>query len=199
MYPLGQDGVIDPMRLCFRLFVAVHILVFATQNCMAKAVKVCSSGSIVMGSFTDHVAELRKSGRYTAEDIDDLVKKERQGGPGFFSSQIVIKEEQSGSGTFDLQLFQGFSDPKAKYRSIKAWACDGDDYPIAYFVGFRVRAIRHGVIYVSRDKGVVNLISLKHVDPDLDKHTPVKEFHGNSVLCQDIGAACIDTIFRGRW
>jgi len=97
------------------------------------------------------------------------------------------------------QFVPGFSDPQAKYRSPKAWACAADDYPIAYFVGFKVREIRAGAIFVSREQGAVNVISLKDLDPDLDKHTSVKVFRSGSVLCQDIGAGCINTIFYGRW
>ncbi len=188
------------MRVCVLIFLAWHIIGLAAQPALAEDnFKTCSSGSITLGSFEVHVSELRKSGRYTAEDIDDLVRKERQGGIQFFSSQIVIKQEQSGSGDFDLNLFQGFSDTKAKYRSLKAWACAEDDYPIAYFVGFKVREIHDGAIFVSREKSAVNVISLKDLDPDLDKHTSVKVFRSDSVLCQDIGAACIGTIFYGRW
>jgi len=188
------------MRISVFIVIAGHILGLASRPALAEQnIKMCSSGSITLRSFSDHLAELRKSGRYTAEDIDDLVRKERQGGPQFFLSQIVIKQEQSGSGDFDLNLFQDFSDPQAKYRSPKAWACGADDYPIAYFVGFKVREIRDGAIFVSREKGAVNVISLKDLDPDLNKHTRVKVFRSDSVLCQDIGAGCINTIFYGRW
>jgi hypothetical protein len=62
-----------------------------------------------------------------------------------------------------------------------------------------VREIRNDAIYVSREKGAVNVISLKHLDPDLEKHTQVRIFRSNSLLCQDIGTVCIDTIFYGRW
>jgi hypothetical protein len=188
------------VRICILIFIVAHILGLPAQAALAgEAFKICSSGSITLGSFEDHVAELRKSSRYTAEDIDDLERKQRQGGPEFFSSQIVIKQEQSGSGDFDLNLFQGFSDPQAKYRSLKAWDCAAADYPVAYFIGFKVREIRNGVIFVSREKGAVNVISLKGLDPDLEKHTRVKVFHSDSVLCRDIGAACIGTVFYGRW
>jgi len=188
------------MRSCISVLAAVLLLAVFTQAALAgHAFKMCSSGSITLGSFGDHVADLRKSIRYPAEDIDDLEKKARQGGPEFFSSQVVIKEELSGSGDFDLNKFQGFSDPQAKYRRVKAWDCAAEDYPIAYFVGFKVREIRDGAIFVSREKGTVNVISLKDMDPELTKHTQVKVFHGDGVLCQDIGTGCIDTIFYGRW
>jgi hypothetical protein len=186
------------MRNSF-LVLATVLFVGGSAQAAEHAFKMCSIGSITLGSFADHVAELRKSNRYTSEDIDDLEKKERQGGPEFFSSQVVIKQEQSGSGDFDLNLFQGFSDPQAKYRSVKAWACAAEDYPIAYFVGFKVRGIRDGAIFVSREKGMVNVISLRDIDPKLKKHTRVKVFQSGNVLCRDIGAACIDTIFLGRW
>jgi hypothetical protein len=188
------------MRSCVSVLAAALFLALFTQAALAgHAFKMCSAGSITLGSFRDHLAELRKLTRYPAEDIDDLEKKERQGGPEFFSSQVVIKEELSGSGDYDLNLFQGFSDPQAKYRRVKAWDCGAKDYPVAYFVGFKVREIRGGAIFVSRAKGTVNVISLKGLDPELAKHTQVKVFHGDGVLCGDIGAGCIDTIFYGRW
>ncbi len=87
--------------------------------------------------FSQHIVELRKSNRFAKEEIDKLISDERNGGPEFFSSQVVIKGEQSGSGDFDLNLFQGFSDQQAKYRTAKKWSCQSDDYPVVYFVGFK--------------------------------------------------------------
>jgi hypothetical protein len=191
------------MRRCIAVLtgtLSVALFLAAPQTAFGHAWKVCASGTITLGSFGDHVAELRKSIRYPAEDIDDLEKKARQGGPEFFSSQVVIKEEVSGSGDFDLNKFQGFSDPQAHYRRVKkAWNCAPEDYPIAYFVGFKVREIRDGAIFVSREKGTVNVISLKKLDPELEKHTQVRVFRSDAVLCKDIGAGCIDSIFYGRW
>ena len=69
-----------------------------------------------------------------------MIAEQKAGGPDFFSTQVVIKEEQSGSGDFDLHLFQGFSDPQAKYNVVEKWHCEHDDYPVAYFVGFKVTA-----------------------------------------------------------
>jgi hypothetical protein len=45
----------------------------------------------------------------------------------------------------------------------------------------------------------VNVISLKKIDHDLDKHTSVKDFASHAVLCQDIAEGCIKTIFYGRY
>jgi hypothetical protein len=175
-------------------------LAICAQPAMAEVnAKTCTTGTITLGPFSDHIAQLRKMKRYEPEQIDKLIADEKAGGPEFFSSQVVIKEEQSGSGDFDLNMFQGFSDPKAKYRPQVKWACGHDDYPVAYFVGFKIRDIRDGTIYVSRQKGAVNVISLKNIDPNLDKHTSVKEFQTNAVLCNDIGSGCIKTIFYGRY
>ncbi len=66
------------MRIYVFIVIAGYILGLASQPGIAEQhIKMCSSGSITLGSFSDHVAELRKSGRYPAEDIDDLVRKER--------------------------------------------------------------------------------------------------------------------------
>jgi len=191
------------MRNCIRVsapVLAAAFLLAAPQTAAAEhAFKMCSSGLITQASFEDHIAELRKSDRYPAEDIDALEKKAQQGGPDFFSSQIVIKEEMSGSGDYDLNKFQGYADQKTSYSRVKEWSCAAKDYPIAYFVGFKVREIRDGAIFVSREKGTVNVIALSGLDPELTKHTEVRVFHGDTVLCKDIGAGCIDSIFYGRW
>jgi len=189
-----------PFHSAILLVMAAVAFAFAMRPAVAaETFKMCSSGTITLGSFKDHIAEIRKSSRYGKAGIDDLVKRERQGGAEFFSSQIVIKEEQSGSGDFDLNLFQGYSDPNAKYQSVLKWNCNGSDYPVAYFVGFKVSEIRDGAIFVSRAKGIVNVISLKDLDPDLNKHTKVRVFGAGAVLCDDIGAGCVKTIFYGRY
>ena len=98
-----------------------------------------------------------------------------------------------------LHLFQGFSDPQAKYNVTMEWRCKSADYPVAYFVGFKVRQITGQTILVSREKGTVNIISLKTIDPDLDKPTSVKDADNHAVLCADIATGCIKTIFYGRY
>jgi hypothetical protein len=165
----------------------------------ADKIKLCSSGTMTMGPFDEHIAEIRKANRYEKADIDELIAEQKAGGPDFFSTQVVIKEEQSGSGDFDLHLFQGFSDPQAKYNVTMEWRCKSTDYPVAYFVGFKVRQITGQTILVSREKGTVNIISLKTLDPGLDKPTSVKDADNHAVLCADIATGCIKTIFYGRY
>jgi len=177
----------------FNLFLSAHA---ATAEINART---CTTGTITLGPFDQHIAEIRKLNRYEPEQIAKLIADQKAGGPDFFSTQVVIKEEQSGSGDFDLNMFQGFSDPQTKYQPQVKWACEHDDYPVAYFVGFEIKDIRDGAIYVSRRKGTVNVISLKTIDPGLDKHTSVKESQTDAVLCADIGAGCIKTIFYGRY
>ena len=180
------------------------IAAFAFNFCPLPAIAqqgihFCATGTMTMGPFDEHIAEIRKANRYEKADIDELIAEQKAGGPDFFSTQVVIKEEQSGSGDFDLHLFQGFSDPQAKYNVVVKWHCEHDDYPVAYFVGFKVTAISGGAILVSPAKGTVNIISLKKIDPDLDKHTSVRDFASHAVLCQDIATGCIKTIFYGRY
>jgi hypothetical protein len=55
-----------------------------------------------------------------------LIAQALKGGAEFFTSQIIVQEEQSGSGTFDLRLFHGLS-TAASYRNVTAWACQADD------------------------------------------------------------------------
>jgi hypothetical protein len=164
-----------------------------------QVIDFCATGTITFGPFAEHIAEIRKANRYEKADIDELIAEQKAGGPDFFSTQVVIKEEQSGSGDFDLHLFQGLSDPKAKYNVTMEWRCKSADYPVAYFVGFKVRQITGQTILVSHEKGTVNIISLKTIDPDLDKSTSVKDADNHVVLCGDIATGCIKTIFYGRY
>lgn len=188
------------MRSLLLIVLAGCLFNLATPTAMAEdKIEMCSSGTIALGPFAEHIAAIRKAKRYEPAEINKLIADQRAGGPDFFSTQVVIKEEQSGSGTFDLNLFQGFSDPQAKYDSVEKWHCEHDDYPVAYFVGFKVSAISDGTILVSREKGTVNVISLKKLDPNLDKHTSVKDFASPAVLCRDIATGCIKTIFYGRY
>jgi hypothetical protein len=188
------------MRWLLPIVIAGCVLTLAPSAARAEdTIALCSSGTIVLGSFTQHVLELRRAHRSTPKEIDNLIAAERAGGPDFFSSQIVIERAQSGSSDFDLNLFQGFSDPQAKYQSVEKWHCKSDDYPLAYFVGFKVTEIGDGAIFVSRENGTVNVISLKKLDPELDKHMSVKDFHSRATLCEDIASGCSKGIFYGRY
>jgi hypothetical protein len=169
----------------------------APSTAAAGAIALCHAGLITLGSFDQLIKEMRASKRDDPKDIDALVARARKGGPQFFSSQIIIQEEQSGSGTFDLRRTHGLSGAKS-YRNVAAWACGADDYPIVYFVGFRVREIEDGVITVSREQDIVNVISLHALDPGLDKHLQVKLQDGDEILCRDLGQGCIDRIYYDR-
>jgi hypothetical protein len=172
----------------------------AWQTAIAEnKLPLCAAGMMKLGDFKAHIERLRSSGRYPSEAIEELATKARNGGPEFFSSQIIVKEEQSGSGDYDLALFQGHSDPRAQYRPSMPWRCGHDDYPIAYFIGFKVGEIRGGAILVLRDEGVVNVISLKGIDPELSKNTKVEDFQSGVLLCDNIGGGCIAKIFYGRY
>jgi len=50
-------------------------------------------------------------------------------------------------------------------------------------------------IFVSREKDIVNVISLKALDPGLDKHIKVQLFESAKVLCPDIATSCDQHIF----
>jgi hypothetical protein len=163
----------------------------------AGTIALCHAGLITLGSFDQLIKEMRASTRDDPKDVDALAARARKGGPEFFSSQIIIQEEQSGSGTFDLRRTHGLSGAKT-YRNVTAWACETEDYPIVYFVGFRVMAIEDGIITVAREKDVVNVISLHALDPELKKHLQVKTKDGNELLCRDLGEGCIDRIFYDR-
>jgi hypothetical protein len=189
------------MRCLFILILAG--LVLAPTARAADAIKFCTIGHMTFGSFADHIAFIKKANRYDKKEIDDLIKQQKAGGPDFFSTQVVIKSEQSGSGDFDLHMFQGHSDPGTTYKADQEWACGHDDYPVAYFIGFKVETIADHAITVSRSKGLVNVISIKSIDPDLKAHTRVVETGSDKVLCKDIDAdsnpGCIPQIFYGSY
>jgi hypothetical protein len=188
-----------------RLFLVIILttLVLAPSARAADAIKFCTIGHMTFGSFADHIAFIKKAKRYDKDQIDDLIKQQKAGGPDFFSTQIAIKSEQSGSGDFDLHMFQGHSDPDTTYKADQDWACGHDDYPVAYFIGFKVEAVADHMITVSRSKGLVNVISLKAIDPALKAHTRVMEAGSSKVLCKDIDAdsdpGCIPQIFYGSY
>ena len=185
------------MRLLLIAIAACALTASAARA--ADKIDYCATGTMTMGPFDEHIAEIRKANRYEKADIDELIEEQKAGGPDFFSTQVVIKTEQSSSGDFDLNLFQGFSDPQAKYIAGEKWHCGHDDYPVAYFVGFKVKEIREGTILVAHEKGTVNVISLKKIDPDLDKHTKVIDAQSHAALCDDIAKGCIKTIFYGQY
>jgi hypothetical protein len=189
------------MRLVFAVILASIVFVPAAQA--ADPIKFCTIGHMTFGSFADHIAVIKKANRYDKDQIDDLIKRQKAGGPDFFSTQVVIKSEQSGSGDFDLHMFQGHSDPGTTYKADQQWSCGHDDYPVAYFIGFKVETIADHTITVSPSKGLVNVISIKSIDPDLRAHTRVVEAGSNSVLCKDIDSdsapGCIPQIFYGSY
>jgi hypothetical protein len=178
------------------------LIAAAYLACMAPAaaedrIALCHAGLIKLAPFAQHIKELRKQKRYEAADIDKLIAQARKGGAEFFTSQIIVQEEQTGSGTFDLRLFHGLSDA-ASYRNVTAWACQANDYPIAYFVGFRVRKIEDGTIFVTREKDVLNVIALKALDQKLENKLKVQIFEGDKVLCPDLGKSCGSGIWYSR-
>jgi hypothetical protein len=169
----------------------------AASYAAEEKVALCHAGLITLTSFSKHIEHLRGMTRYEPQDIDNLVAMQRKGGAEFFSSQIFVQEEQSGSGTFDLRTVHGINDA-IDYRNVTAWTCRAEDYPIVYFIGFRVREIHEGTIFVSREKKAVNVISLKAIDADLEKHLNIKIFEDKKVLCQDLGTGCEPQIFYDR-
>lgn len=184
------------LRLILAACLAAAVLV-PPSTAPAGTIALCHAGLITLGSFDQLIKEMRASKRDEPKDIDALVARARKGGPEFFSSQIIIQEEQSGSGTFDLRRTHGLSSAKS-YRNVTTWACEADDYPIVYFVGFRVREIADGSITVSREKDIVNVISLHALDPELKKQLQVKMQDSNEILCRDLGQGCIDRIYYDR-
>jgi hypothetical protein len=189
------------MRIAQLLFAASCAALFPTVISPAmgaeEKIALCHAGLIKLASFAEHLQFLRGLKRYEPKQIDDLIERQRKGGPEFFSSQIIVQEELSGSGTYDLRLFHGLLDAK-DYRNVTAWDCQHADFPILYFIGFRVRRIKQETIFLSREKDIVNVISLNALDPKLDKQIKVQLFEDTKVLCPDIATRCDERIFYSR-
>src|SRR5436309_161574 len=189
------------MRLCWAVLLGVNIIMLVPSAAFPeeKQIAICHAGLITLPSFEQHIADLHQAKRFDEGRIERLMARKRKGGPDFFTSQIIIQENISGSGTYDLRLFHGISGAHTKYRNVTGWGCQGDDYPIVYFVGFRVREIIDSQIQVSREKDIVNVISVKKLDPDFTQGTSVKLFDKEQVLCRDIGSGCIDSVLYDRY
>ena len=180
------------------LALLVTTVAWSPAMCAEEKIALCHAGLIKLASFAKHLKLLRGLKRYDPKDIDELIEQQRKARPEFFSSQVIVQEKYSGSGTYDLRMFHGLFEPQS-YRNVTAWGCEADeDFPIVYFVGFRVRKIENGTIFVSREKDIVNVISLNALDRGLDKHIKVQLFEGAKVLCPDIATGCDQRIFYSR-
>src|SRR4029077_4283646 len=74
----------------WRVFPVIVALAFnlATQIAMAAdTVDFCATGTMTMGPFDEHIAEIRKANRYEKADIEELIAEQKAGGPDFFSTQ----------------------------------------------------------------------------------------------------------------
>ncbi|MEI9924366.1 MAG: hypothetical protein WDN50_13290 [Bradyrhizobium sp.] len=156
--------------------------------------KICHAGVVTLLDFGDHIRKLRAMNRYDADMIDTLVKAQRKGGADFFSSQIAYQEAVNGSGTFDLRSFHGILDAK-DYLNVTSWTCGADDFPVAYFIGFRVQEAADNTISLARAKGIVNVLSLKGIGAGPNKRVKVKLADGDKVLCEDIAKACVAEVY----
>jgi len=160
-----------------------------------QKISLCHAGLIKFASFETHLKAVRDARRYEPNEIAALIAHHSKYGADYATAQIVVQDQISGSGTFSLRLYHGLSSAES-YRNVTAWACQREDYPIVYFVGYRVREIAKDTIFVSREKDIVNVISLKNLDPKVDKHLKVQIFQGDKVLCQDLGSKCEPEIFH---
>lgn len=110
---------------------------------------------------------------------------------------MIVQEEQSGSGTFDLRMVHGLSDAR-HYTNAHGLDLPGEGLSNRLFRRVRVRRSADGTIVVSREKTTVNVISLKAIDAELNNQTKVRVFDGDKMLCDDIGKGCIAGIFYER-
>ena len=181
----------------FVILALIMTVLLSAQPASAKKITICHTGKVKLLDFDKHLDALRAiTGRYEKEVPDELIARQKKGGPDFFTSQIAVEEEQTGSGTYDLRNLHGINTAK-QYTNLTRWTCEHDDYPIVYFIGFRVRDFADGAID-PREPGTVNIVPLRDIDPELKKGTKVKLQDSGKVLCADIATSCIDEIFYDR-
>jgi len=99
----------------YRAAIAYGLALLATTVACSPAmgaeqkIALCHAGLIKLASFAEHLKFLRRSPR--GYPTDELREEQRKGGPEFFSSQIIVQEHYSGSGTFDLNMLHGLYEP----------------------------------------------------------------------------------------
>ena len=102
--------------------------------------------------------------------------------------QILVDNIRIAAGNLKLQSTLMGAQPAAMVNG--EMIREGD-----HVSGFRVLKIEDNTIYVARDKGVVNVISLHELDAKLDHPLAVKLEDGKKVLCEDVNKRCDAGIF----
>ena len=74
----------------------------------ADAIDFCATGTMTMGPFDEHIAEIRKANRYEKADIDELIAEQKAAGWISFPLLRRLLRGAVGFGDFDLAAFQGF-------------------------------------------------------------------------------------------
>src|SRR5262249_35995822 len=90
-----------------RWFGSIACLAWLSASTVAaqQKISICHAALVELASFDKHVNDIRASKRYEPEQIEGLIANQQKYGPDFFTSQIFIQEEQSGSTYFDLRMF----------------------------------------------------------------------------------------------
>src|SRR5205814_863215 len=127
-------------------------------------IALCYGRLVTLPALEQHLHDLRASRRYEPAQIGSLHCTQPQGRARILFLADLYPGGGFRSRTFRLRLFHGLVNANTPQRS---GTCGREDYPIVYFVGSRVRTIESGTIEVSREKEVVNVISLKDLAPAL--------------------------------
>jgi hypothetical protein len=149
-----------------------------------QAITYCSQATVEMPSADHHRSSLAENSRYGPEEATKVDELAARFGQRYLDYQLILHEELSASGWFDIEGQNGIQE--AKVSKISHWACnDGEnDYPLLFMIGVQPESIRQGALYVSFKRGVYNIISLSSLRNA--KTIPVKLAASNELVCIDV-------------
>jgi hypothetical protein len=146
---------------------------------------VCAQSRVTMPSAEQHRAWLASDSRYGGDIASKFAADARNQGDNYIQYQMFyLPEYPGGSGWFDITGLTGLRE--ARSRPVKEWTCDtNESYPIVLLIGLEAKAIREGALYVSPNRGLYTLVSLR----DLSKSgnpMMVRLFGTNKLVCTDL-------------
>jgi hypothetical protein len=78
-------------RLLFGAVLAAGSIMHSPAVVAEDKIVLCHAGLVELPRFAQHIANLRKKKRYSDDDLEQLIARNRKGGPAFFSSQIIVQ------------------------------------------------------------------------------------------------------------
>jgi hypothetical protein len=146
---------------------------------------VCAQSRVTMPSAEEHRAWLAADSRYGEEISSKFATDARTQGDNYLQYQMFyLPEYPGGSGWFDITGLTGLRE--ARSQRVKEWTCDNNEsYPIVFLIGLEAKTIREGTLYVSPQRGLYTLVSLKDLSKP-GKPMPVRLSGSNKLVCTDL-------------